>query len=316
LKWSKDKISAGQNNVCAAQLLIVQPSITTTTQPVMATATVQSHTHFLARDPLYDAEKPYSLRFTAPEGFPRANIRLERHGITVRDVRADSKPVTLSEDGCMLLDDFTTQMTYSDYDDEDKIKAVYLRDVANRLKALLNAQHVQIFEHTVGHAIPSSSHGAQHTISLSATGTNASQVRKRHATFPISTGLPYTYNQPTSIAHVDTTSPWAVAMAAQLNPSRATDLRSGKSRIQCVNFWRPITGPVQDWPLALCSATSIREPSKQLEPCDLVYPDYVVENRQVYHDNGYDWFYASEMMPNEAWVFLQSDTDPSTKPGM
>jgi hypothetical protein len=216
----------------------------------------------------------------------------------------------------MLLDDFATQMKYSDYDDEDKIKAVYLRDVANRLKTLLNAQHVQIFEHTVSYTITTYSQRPIATASLPAhTVTHMRQVRKRHATFPISTGLPYTYNQPTSIAHVDTTSPWAVAMAAQLNPSRAADLQFGKARIQCVNFWRPITGPVQDWPLALCSATSIKEPSKQLEPCDLVYPDYVVENRQVYHDTGYDWFYASEMMPNEAWVFLQSDTDPSTKPG-
>jgi hypothetical protein len=57
-------------------------------------------------------------------------------------------------------------------------------------------------------------------------------VRKRHEEFPISTGEPYKYNQPTSIAHVDTTNEWALAMARQLNPEKAAKL--GKQRIQCV----------------------------------------------------------------------------------
>ena len=102
-------------------------------------------------------------------------------------------------------------------------------------------------------------------------------------------------------------------MASQLNPIRAGQLRN--AHIQCVNVWKPITGPVRDWPLALCSSASITDPSTQFEPCDLVYPDYVVENRQVYHSDQFDWFYASDQMPDEAWVFLQSDTNESTKPG-
>lgn len=55
---------------------------------------------------------------------------------------------------------------------------------------------------------------------------------------------------------------------------------------------------------------------QDLEPCDLVYPDYVVENRQVYFSEAFKWFYLSDQQPNEAWVFLQSDTDSSGKPGM
>lgn len=55
---------------------------------------------------------------------------------------------------------------------------------------------------------------------------------------------------------------------------------------------------------------------EDLEPCDLVYPDYVVENRQVYFSKAFKWFYLSDQQPNEAWVFLQSDTDPKGKPSM
>jgi hypothetical protein len=40
-------------------------------------------------------------------------------------------------------------MEYEDFDNEDMIKEVYLKEVANCLKRFLGAQHVQIFEHTV-----------------------------------------------------------------------------------------------------------------------------------------------------------------------
>lgn len=80
------------------------------------------------------------------------------------------------------------------------------------------------------------------------------------------------------------------------------------------SFWKPLSGPVKDWPLALCSPRTVK-PERDFEPCDLVYPDYVVENRQVYHSTDYDWFYVSDQRPHEAWVFLQSDTETETKPG-
>lgn len=245
---------------------------------------VEADAHFLQRDPLYDNEKPYSLRFTPPEDFPRANIKLERHTIRIRDIRNRPKPLSFWEHGFQILP-FCSEMEYSNFDDDNVVKEIYLREAANKLRGFLGAQKVQIFEHT---------------------------VRKRHEIFPISTGEVYRWNQPTSIAHVDTTTPWAVAMAEQLNPGK-TDI--GAHRIQCVNMWKPLRGPVSDWPLALCDPSSM-DVKSSMEPCDLVYPDYVVENRQLYWREGLDWWWCSDQRENEAWIFLQSDTDPSTKPGM
>jgi len=82
-----------------------------------------------------------------------------------------------------------------------------------------------------------------------------------------------------------------------------------------LSVWKPIVGPVRDWPLALCSADTI-DPNQDLEPCDLVYSDYVVENMQTYHNDKQRWFYLSDQMPNEAWVFLQADTRPQFVPGL
>ena len=74
-----------------------------------------------------------------------------------------------------------------------------------------------------------------------------------------------------------------------------------------VSVWKPLRGPVKDWPLALCEPASL-DALKDLEPCDLVYPDYVVENRQVYHSDKLRWFHLSDQREDEAWVFLQTDT--------
>lgn len=162
-----------------------------------------STTNFLQRDALYEVEKPYSLRFTPPSAFPPSNIKLTNHDIIIKDVRARSEPLSFFKHGLQLLP-FQSELPYAQFDDNDAVKRIYLREVANLIKGFLGAQKVQIFEHT---------------------------VRKRHAEFPISTGESYRWNQPTSIAHVDTTTRWAVDMAKQLNPS---NMDIGNERIQCV----------------------------------------------------------------------------------
>lgn len=81
------------------------------------------------------------------------------------------------------------------------------------------------------------------------------------------------------------------------------------------SLWKPLKGPVKDWPLTLCDPKSI-DTQNDLEPCDLVYPDYVVENRQLYWKEGMEWWWYRDQLVDEAWVFLQSDTDGGTKPGM
>lgn len=80
------------------------------------------------------------------------------------------------------------------------------------------------------------------------------------------------------------------------------------------SIWKPISGPTRDWPLALCSADTF-DPSKDLEPCNLVHSGYTVENMQVYHTDKQKWFYISNQMPDEAWIFLQADTKPGATPG-
>lgn len=112
---------------------------------------VQSYTHFLRRDKLYDGEKPYSLRFTPASGFPRANIMLDRREINIHDIRAEKDQLSCDSHGCFVWD-FSSRMTYGDFDDKAKVRDVYLGEVADALRDRLGADKVQVFEHTVQRA--------------------------------------------------------------------------------------------------------------------------------------------------------------------
>jgi hypothetical protein len=81
------------------------------------------------------------------------------------------------------------------------------------------------------------------------------------------------------------------------------------------SIWKPLRGPLNDWPLALCDASTVNA-NQDLEAADLLYTDFATENRQVYYRDEYKWYYLSDHGVDELLVFKQSDTDADACPGM
>lgn len=73
-------------------------------------------------------------------------------------------------------------------------------------------------------------------------------------------------------------------------------------------MWKPLRGPTNDWPLALCDISECVR-NETLEDMDLLYPDLVTENTQVYFDETLRWWYLSNHLPSELLVFLQADIE-------
>jgi len=86
-------------------------------------------------------------------------------------------------------------------------------------------------------------------------------------------------------------------------------------RSQWINIWKPLKGPLNEWPLAVCSSATVN-PTIDLEAADLLYPDLATENYQVYYRPEYRWYYLSDHRPDELIVFKQSDTQRDTLPGV
>ena len=151
--------------------------------------------NFIQQDELYLEEKPYLLTYEAPQDFPRTNIKLDERVVAVEDVRGRENEFTINKNGFTIMQ-VNTKLSYEDFNDDALVKQVYLKEVAEALKSLLGASRVQVFEHVVRKVNLQMFYYHRRYV------LRVCQVRKRHPLFPISTGQPYLYNQPTSIAHI------------------------------------------------------------------------------------------------------------------
>lgn len=96
----------------------------------------------------------------------------------------------------------------------------------------------------------------------------------------------------------------------------------------CFSVWKPLRGPVRDWPLAVCDAQSVNI-GKDFMDMDNIMPDScnvmdllrpgegveinVVENTLVHYSPHQRWYYLSDQETSELLLFRQVDS--SGKPG-
>jgi hypothetical protein len=148
--------------------------------------------HFLARDKLFEIEKPYSLRFPPDGDLPQSNIKREKFRVVMNDMRK-GEPPTLEQNGFQIMD-MESAMHYPDFDDEERIKSLYLPEVEAALLKELGARHVHVMDFAV---CPWNISLIWHLPKIL-----NNQVRRRHSQFPISTGKEFETLQPAALAHI------------------------------------------------------------------------------------------------------------------
>ena len=96
-------------------------------------------------------------------------------------------------------------------------------------------------------------------------------------------------------------------------PDEAEELLKG--RVQVINVWRPIRGPLRDAPLAMCDGQTV-EPG-DLVASDLIYPNRSGETYSVKYNPNHRWYYIPEMRTDEALLLkcYDSATDGRTRFG-
>jgi hypothetical protein len=83
--------------------------------------------------------------------------------------------------------------------------------------------------------------------------------------------------------------------------------------VQIINLWRPFRGPVRDFPLAICDASTVR--FDELVAADHIYRHRVGETYQVLYNPAHCWFYVPEMQTSEALLLkcFDSRTDGTAR---
>jgi hypothetical protein len=218
------------------------------------------------------AERPRNYTFDPPPGVPRSNLEREPRTVAIHDVRPVASDVSLDREGFAVLHGASA---VRDFWDEDELRRVYYPEVQRVIAEATGASKVFIFDHT---------------------------LRKRvHGAADRAAGTP---RQPATSVHVDHT--------AKSGPQRVRDFFGDEAeeklrgRVQVINLWRPIRGPLRDAPLAVCDAGSVA--AADLVPSDLVYRHRVGETYDVTYNPAHRWFYVSEMQPDEALLLKCFDS--------
>jgi hypothetical protein len=256
---------------------IPEPAMGLQEQKIESLPFVTAELNYLAPTP----GKPRPDAFDPPPGEPQSTMLPEPHAVPIFDVRPIAGNLSLDREGFALVRHPTVVKNFYD---EQEIRKVYYPAVEAFLRATLNADRVLIFDHTVRRRVE-----------------GADDVRGAGP------------RQPATRIHVDQTHLSGRNRVHEHLPEEADELLKG--RVQVINLWRPIRGPVLDAPLAMADGSTV-EP-RDLVASDLIYPNRKGEIYTVRYNPAHRWYYVPRMTADEALLLKCYDslTDGRTRFG-
>jgi hypothetical protein len=217
-------------------------------------------------------ERPRNYTYDPPAGVARSNAVREAHRVPVLDVRPIAADVTLDREGFAVV---RHASAVHDFYDEEELRRVYYAEAERLIAEATGASKVFVFDHTLRRRVRGVEDRAQ--------------------------GAP---RQPASSVHVDHTAKSGPQRVRDFFGDSADELLRG--RVQVINLWRPVRGPLRDAPLAVCDATTVA--AEDLVASDLVYRDRVGETYAVTYNPEHRWYYVPEMQPDEALLLKCYDS--------
>ncbi len=211
------------------------------------------------------------LAYDPAPGEARSNMIDDRRRVAIHDARPIAGDVSLDQEGFAVL---RHRSAVRDFWSDDEVRRVYYPESEALLKRATGADRVFIFDHTTRRHIPGSEDRSAAT------------------------------RQPSRRVHVDHTARSAPQRVRDFLPDEADRLLRG--RVQIINLWRPICGPVRDQPLTVCDASTVAP--HELVPTDLVYRNRVGETYSVTYSPAHRWYYLPEMTPDEAFLLKCYDS--------
>ncbi|GJE93276.1 hypothetical protein PsYK624_094350 [Phanerochaete sordida] len=248
------------------------------TVAVLAPADVPTTLNYYAPDPTSN-EEPHIYIAGVPEGKKRDNLGTDPHDVVVRDARGKEKEygIGLNSSGFEYAHHVSAE---KEFEDEERIKDVYYKEVEDILKKATGAKRVFIFDHTVRRRT-----GYTHP--------QGKQVREA-----------------SNNVHIDQTYDAGVARVYRHMGDDAERLLKGRVRI--INVWRPIGNPVAHEPLALEDWRAV-DKERDLVPLRFLSPDdrKLGEIYSVRYNPNHKWYYLSNQTPDEVALIKCYDSEES-----
>ncbi len=218
------------------------------------------------------SERPFYYLYEPAPGTQLRNTTGDRHTLLIRDARDLEQEPSLDREGFLLAQHETA---VENLYDENTVRAAYYPEIEELVKQVTGAVRVLAFDHNVRSA------------------TRAEQGEK---------GIQH----PVKLVHNDYTEGSGPQRVRDLLDADEAEARLEK-RFAVINVWKPLGGPVQESPLAVCDAQSIR--LQDLKATDLRYRDRTGEIYTLSFNSDHRWFYYSNMQTDEAMLLKCYDSD-------
>ncbi len=216
-------------------------------------------------------EKPVNYPSTGGGGVSQWQGRHEARRVTIHDGRASAEGFDLDRQGFTLV---RHDSAVGDFYDDAQIEALYEAELEALVKRVTGAARVVVFDHT------------RRSDSLAMRETQG-------------------IREPAGNVHNDYTARSAPQRVRDLLPAHEAEALLQR-RFAIVNVWRPIQGPVQAAPLALCDARSVAP--EDLIAAERRAKDRVGEIQQAVFNPAHRWTYFPNMARHEALLIKVYDS--------
>jgi hypothetical protein len=225
-----------------------------------------------------------SLRFVDPDAPGRPAVYLDEtespatrseghyqdRPVRIHNGRPLARALSVDREGFALVPHASAIV---DFNDEDEIARVYVPETERLVAALTGAHRVVMFDHTRRTGPQADTGGLR----------NREPVRRIHNDYTFRSG-----------------------------PQRVRDLLPDEAdrlldrRFAIFNVWRPMVGPLQEAPLALCDQTTMRR--RDWIDVDLFYRDRVGETWALAWQPDHQWYWFPDMRPDEVVLIKSWDS--------
>ncbi len=209
--------------------------------------------------------------FPSDRSLPMTNLKERWVPATIYNARPlfekEETTPQLDREGFIIKDH---ESKVKDFYDDKEVEEVYYPEIIELVKAATGAIEVQVFDHTLRAPKEKGRRPYVHMV---------------HNDYTV-------YSGPQRLKEVTS------------DPERLADKL--KNRFAIVNVWRPITSPVEEMPLAVSDARTLR--LEDMVPAYLIYPE---RDHEIYHMHPHPdqkYFYFPQMHRGEALLFKVYDT--------
>ncbi len=200
-----------------------------------------------------------------------------KHAVLIEDGRKAGHQFSLDVEG-FQLQQLPTQI--DDFYDDEQIVDVYEPRVKQMLLGVTGAKQIEIFDHT--------------------RRSSSKKIQQQKG-----------IRESASVIHNDYTAKSGLSRLEDFftlypHKNSGVEFTVENRSFSIVNVWRSINGPIRNYPLAMCDATSVSQ--EDLMTIQRKSKERIGEIQLAIYNSGHRWYYFPDMQMDEAILFKTFDS--------